>query len=826
MRRVVLCFAVLGAAVFLVASTGHAQDRAAIAGVVKDSSGSVMPGVLVEASSPALIEKTRSVVTDNAGQYKIVDLGPGVYEVSFTLAGFKTVRRGNVLLEGTVTPTVNAELQVGALTEVLTVTAETPLVDVVNNQQSFVASREVLDAIPTTRRDTTSRALLIPGTTVTPFVLGQYNLTSHGSSTSDFTIAVDGIRVNNLCGTAQCSGFYMTAAAIQELTYSTGSESAEIQSSGIRVNSVPKDGGNKFSGSFFLYGQKGCEATATNGCFMAADNRTAAAKAAGITIAGTAYDWQINPSFGGPLVKDKLWFYLTYKYQDNKIYVPSSHFADGSPAFRNAMGNYSGVGRVTWAASSKDKIRLYVEKQFNGEFYNGFNTYAVTTPEASTDAFGRGWIPQVRWTRAHSNRLLLEPGLSYYNQPYEQNCRESVKPTDLPRLDGLTGLLSGACGYLIPAYKSATEDYSTMASASYVTGSHAIKVGMTDGWGTNSRTFATNANINTLITLGGAPFQVVVYNTPTTGIQHVKSDFGSYAQDTWTMKRLTLNYGARFDHFNAEIPAESAPASTWIAARNFPAIPDVPNWNDWSIRFAGAFDLFGNGRTALKANAGKYVASQAAGFAQTFNGMNGATQTRTWNDADRNGTILDAAGNIQVNEGLGGTSNLGQITSRPDPALARGYNWEYSVSLQHELVSRMSLPVGYYRRNFYNLQVADNQTLTAADWNPLSIVTPTDPRLALSAQPIPMYNLNANKVGIATDNLFTYSTQNTSVYNGFEVSGNMRRDKFLLFGGITTDRLVSTLCDGSTATNGTPNVGAGTSARDNPNALRFCDSVL
>ena len=151
---------------------------------------------------------------------------------------------------------MNAELQVGSLEEVLTVTAESPIVDVVNNQATFVANREVLDAIPTTRRDTTARALLIPGTTVTPFVLGQYNLTSHGSSTSDFTIAIDGLRVNNLCGSGQYSGFYMNDAAVQELTYSTGAESAEIQSSGIRVNSVPKDGGNRFSGSFFLYGQR------------------------------------------------------------------------------------------------------------------------------------------------------------------------------------------------------------------------------------------------------------------------------------------------------------------------------------------------------------------------------------------------------------------------------------------------------------------------------------------------------------------------------------------------------------------------------------------
>jgi len=684
-----------------------------------------------------------------------------------------------------------------------------------------------LDTIPTTDRNTVARALLIPGTTVTPFVLGQYNLTSHGSSTSDFTIAIDGLRVNNLCGSGQYSGFYMNDASVQELTYSTGSESAEIQSSGIRVNTVPKDGGNRFSGSFFAYGQ---------GSSLQSDNRTDAMKAIQangqplVSIAGTAYDWQINPSFGGPLAKDKLWFYFTYKYQDAKVYVPSAKFADGSQAYRNLMGNYSGVGRVTWAATGKDKIRVYVEKQFNGEFYNGFNTYAVSTPEASTDAFGVGWIPQVRWTRAHSNKLLFEAGIAYYNQPYEQDCRPGLSPTALPSLNGSTGLLTGACGYTIPPYSSTTKDYSTMASASYVTGSHAFKVGMTDGWGENSRTFSPNANIDTLIKINVAglgneiPFQVVVYNSPATAVQNVNSDFGSYAQDTWTMKRLTLNYGARFEHFNASVPAESSPASTWIGARDFPAIPNVPNWNDWAVRFAGAYDVFGNGKTALKANAGKYVASQAAGYAQNFNGMSGTTQTVTWTDLSRNGTIYDANGNIEVNEVGPRTANFGQVTVRPDPALARPYNWEYSAAIQHELLPRTSVTVGFYHRDFYNLQVVDNQNVSAADWTSFPIATPTDPRLPLSGQPIPLYTLSPTKVGIATDNLYTYSTQNTSSYNGFEVSGNVRRDKFLLFGGVTTDRLVTSNCDGSTATF---DIGArGASARDNPNSLRFCNVTL
>jgi hypothetical protein len=815
MRRLGLRVAFLLGAVLLVAKTSSAQ--VAIAGVVKDASGAIMPGVTVEASSPALIEKVRTAVSDSAGQYKIIDLSPGTYEVSFTLPGFKVFKRAGIVLEGNFTAQVNAELQVGAVEETITITAETPTVDTIGTQKSFVINRDVLDAIPTTRRDTTARALLIPGTTVTPFVLGQYNLTSHGSSTSDFTMAIDGLRVNNLCGSGQYSGFYMNDGAIQELNYLTGSESAEIQSSGIRVNQVPKDGGNKFSGSVFFYGQ---------GSGLQADNRSADMKAIQangqplIAIAGTAYDWQINPSIGGPIARDKAWFFFTYKYQDNKIYVPSAKFPDGSQAYRNSMGNYSGIGRVTWQMTSKDKLRVYAEKQFNGEFYNGFNTYAFSTPEASSDAWGRGWIPQVRWTRAQSNKLLFEAGVAYYNQPYEQTCSvTATNPTALPSLNGSTGLLSGRCGYTIPPYGSTTKDTNILANASYVTGSHAMKFGITDLWGENSRTFAPRADIDTLVkvntTIPGIgpvtdfPFQVVVYNSPATSIQDVNSDLGMFAQDAWTMKRLTLNYGVRFEHFNASIPAESSPASTWIGARNFPAIENLPNWNDWALRFAASYDLTGDGKTALKGNAGKYVAAQAAGYAQNFNGMSGQTQTVGWNDLNRDGTIMNADGTIQTNEVGARTANYGQLTVRPDPNLARGYNWEYSAVLQREIRPRLSATVGYYHRDFYNLSVNDNLNLAVSDWTGYSINTPADPRLPLSGQPISMFTLNPAKVGVATDTLVTYSSQNTSTYNGIEFTSTMRGAKYVLFGGVTTDKKTTISCD----------------ERDNPNNARFCDAV-
>jgi len=303
-----------------------ARAQGSIAGAVKDPSGAVLPGVTVEASSDALIEKTRAAVTDSSGNYRIVDLPPGTYSVTFTLTGFKTSRREGVLIQGTFSAPVSEQMQVGTLEETITVTG-TPTVDVSNNTAQFVVDREILDQIPTPIRNTPARALLLPGTTVTPFVLGQYNMSVHGSSTSDMVVAVDGMRVANLCGSGQFSGFYMNDAAIEEVTFTTGAESAEMQTGGLRINSTPKDGGNRFSGTFFAYGAGGG---------MQGDNRTDAMKSgpAAIPQPGIAYLWQINPSFGGPLKKDKVWFYATYKYEDNKTYVASSTFADGSKAYR------------------------------------------------------------------------------------------------------------------------------------------------------------------------------------------------------------------------------------------------------------------------------------------------------------------------------------------------------------------------------------------------------------------------------------------------------------------------------------------------------------
>ena len=269
------------------------------------------------------------------------------------------------------------------------------------------------------------------------------------------------------------------------------------------------------------------------------------------------------------------------------------------------------------------------------------------------------------------------------------------------------------------------------------------------------------------------------------------------------------------------MPAESSPASTWIGARNFPAIPNVPNWNDWAVRFAAAYDLFGTGKTALKANVGKYVAAQAAGYAADVQRHErrrrrpspGPTSTATAPSTTPPATSRST-------RSVRGTANFGQITSRPDPALARGYNWEYSAVLQHELIPRMSVTVGYYHRDFYNLQVTDNQNLALSDWTAL-LDRHADRHAAAALRPADsVVQPEPDKVGVATDNLLTYSTANKTTYNGVEFTANVRRDKFIIFGGVTTDRRIDDHLRRLDATDA-----ASAPRQSRPTAPRFCDAA-
>src|SRR5687767_12628098 len=301
-----------------------ASAQASIVGMVKDASGAVLPGVTVEASSPVLIEKVRSAVTDGSGQYRIVDLRPGLYAVSFSLPGFTTTQREGIELAGTFTATVNADLRVGAVSETITVSGESPTVDLQSANKQTVMQKDVIDAIPVGRSHQ-SLAIMIPGLSTstginaqTQDVGGTNNLrlanafTIHGGRTSDSNVQQDGFQVRNIGSFANLTNMFPDMGATQEMTIDYAAGLGDAATGGVKVNYVPREGGNSFRFSFF--------GTGVNSSFQG-NNYSDELKARGLNAPNSlrkAYD--VNGSVGGPIFKDTLWFFGSARRQLNSTY--------------------------------------------------------------------------------------------------------------------------------------------------------------------------------------------------------------------------------------------------------------------------------------------------------------------------------------------------------------------------------------------------------------------------------------------------------------------------------------------------------------------------
>src|SRR4029077_13546529 len=234
-------------------ATAHAQS--AFAGVVKDATGAVLPGVTVEASSPALIEKVRSVTTDSNGAYKIENLRPGVYALTFELPGFTTIKKDGIELSSNFIATINTDLKVGGLEESVTVSGSSPIVDVQSTTKSQVLSRDVLDAVPT-GRTIQGMGQLITGVSLNaPDVGGsramqQTYMSAHGSGASQTSVMVDGLLVNGIDVDGAVQNYFNSSMS-QEMVYTTSGAAADVSGGGVRLNMIPRDGGNKLRGSLF-----------------------------------------------------------------------------------------------------------------------------------------------------------------------------------------------------------------------------------------------------------------------------------------------------------------------------------------------------------------------------------------------------------------------------------------------------------------------------------------------------------------------------------------------------------------------------------------------
>jgi hypothetical protein len=811
-------------------SVASAQQSSGIAGVVRDTSGLALPGVAVEAGSPALIEKVRTATTDGEGRYNIVDLRPGTYTVTFSLSGFRTVRREGVILSSGFTATINAELPVGGVEESITVTGASPLVDIRNTRSQTRLDEESLAMLPTSNKGVMNLLTLTPGVTGAADVGGTLGLyrsmgppqyaTYHGRE--GMKVAYDGMGVQNTAGTGNAS-YIINSQNVQEMALETSGITAESSSNGFSANAIPKEGSNRFlSMVTWLYSTKG----------LNSDNLNDEARARGIRTTERVLTFRdLGYQLGGPIRQDRLWFLASFRAEEarstksNLFYNATDKTPFYTPDFSRPADKHEtaklGSGRLTWQASARNKVGAFFEFQDLCRCpHEGY--YA---PEA---AYGLRFYPQglaqATWTSPRTNRLLLDAGFSYTFSNWPQYRAPETEREDIKITERSSGLIYNSHG----AFNDALEDerWASRFSLSYVTGTHSFKTGLQYEHLVSGNTNSLDRKVGfsgeeygyvDFIFLNQLPNSVTQFASPSRTRNYVE-DIGVYAQDQWVLNRLTLNYGLRFDIFYGHIPPQSSPAGAYVPARKFDPVSAVPKWFDLNPRAGAAYDLFGNGRTALKISTGRYLNRENFGVTGGNNPFQTSisSATRSWNDLlypigdPRRGNFIPDC-NLQTQEANGecgrGNLNFGlanpNVTRYADDLLrgfgVRGSTWDLSTEIQRQITERLSVTGGWYRTWFANFRVTDNTLVGPSDYSHYCVTAPVDARLPDGGghQICGLYNVSFEQFG-RSENLvrrqsdFGKQKQYTDFFS-ISFSGQVARG-LQLGGGIDTGRRVTDSC--------------------------------
>ena len=778
----------------------------------------------------------------------------------------------------------------GRSRETVTVTQASPVIDVQSVVHTQTIDRAIYTVLPTARQYD-SLALLIPAMNIQGGATtslsadtagisgeGRNRMSIHGSDQDDAEIQIDGMDISSpsFDGAPHLTPF---DTGLAEFAYDYSANSAEVETGGVRLNMIPKEGANVFSGGLRL------DSTHSSWLANNVDQDLIDLGILGGKEGGTKLDqaFIVAPSLGGPIAKDRLWFFATYSFRRGSLY-PASYFANtdtsgltyvpdlDKPEF-SRKDITEGSLRLTWQATSKDKVRAYMILPGNRRSIlpnlSGADLDPLfIAPEAGSE--NEAWVNtyQLTWVRPHTNRILFEvgvgmqpvsnrfPDLSSATQLARGTGREDLNARpDLPSVfEATTSTMSRNMGFIFQGtdFHISTTNNNVRGSMSYVTGSHNLKVGTQVNQKWENFRWSSSNNWTNMITFRGSPIQARFHARPHRTAQLTNAAI--YAQDQWTIDRLTVNAGVRFDWFKGFYPDQVAPAMVWAPAlRPFPGAT-VNNWKDLQPRLGVVYDLTGDGRTAVKASASRYGDHQDLALVNQLNpiGQN-TTMARSWFDGGNPfgipglpsciGPVACIAGDGLVQGDPLNDAPNGEITSPNttpgfatptqtvflDPDWAFGWrkkegNWEYSGSIQHELLPSVSLDVGYFRRRYYNFSAVDDRSNNPEDWDQYTVTVPVDPRLPDGGGfPITLIDLNPAAVA-APDNITTHANTfggRSRTWHGVDLNFSARLEGVMFQGGYATGKATTDSCTLQAALPEIVNAAAG---RQSVVPLEHCDT--
>jgi len=765
-----------------------AQGVGAIAGSVVDASGAVLPGVTVTLSNPGTIGGSQETVTDERGAYQFVRLVPGRYSVRGQLTGFRPVVLSDVVVNAAATARADIKLELGDVSESITVSGQAPLLDTTTGLNQTVMDRQVLDTLPGTN-DLWGIARVVPSIVMNKYDVGgsesfqQSKITVHGSNPDgESQYQIDGMNIDAAVGATGNVTMYYDPFMFEEINYQTSNGSAENARGGIVYNMITKTGSNTFRGSFMANGSNqnfqsnNITPELRRDLLTAVPARALAANPNIVPGAKILHIFDTGGTVSGPALRDRLWLVGTAKAVGLDQLRLGSYNPDGSQFVDdNFMKTWS--VKASWAINPRNQ--LHVNHVFNNKQRFHYTPGNITTGFVESQAT---WVQtlktnldQVRWTSTLSSRLVVDASFSRARTLHNLPPQDSVQNGFIPGFDLLTQTTMVAQ----PTYaRSYLARKAALANVSYVVSNHNVRGGYQFDWGQNDEYTYSISHFPSGLRANfrnGVPESVNTYNTPVTILQDV-FEHGWYVQDRWTpLRKLTVNAGLRVDRTTSRQTASCQVDTIFISGRCFDGISDIPDWLDVAPRLAVIYDIFGDGRSAIKAGANRYNVGIGTGTINLVNPIRVTTDTRSW--ADRNNDLIPQLNELGPSTGF----NLG-TTNRYAPDFKRPYAAEYSIEFEQQLMKDVVASVGYFNRLARRTIGSRNLAVPMSSYIPLQVTEVT------SGRQVTVFNQDPALRG-RFDVLWNNESALDRDFNGIDLTLNKRFDgRWMLIAGLSLGR--------------------------------------